>query len=145
MTNVCTTNITYTKNTAMPSKLNRMSRRQVGKKSKPHAIDDSPRVTFKLLYTEKALIVDYPASNKCLNHNSNKKKKKRNPILELNHLQSNDIPSQSSGIYIICCCCKEYLEYLVSNPDRSSLPLYKSVSYFHLLISSSSRLVDIYT
>lgn len=72
MTNVCTTNITYTKNTAMPSKLNRVSRRQVGKKSKPHAIDDSSRVAFELLYNEKVLTVDYPASNKCLNHNSKK-------------------------------------------------------------------------
>lgn len=107
MTNVCTTNITYTKNTAMPSKLNRVSRRQVGKKSKPHAIDDSSRVTFELLYTEKALIVDYPASNKCLNHNSNKKTKKRNPILEPNHLQPNDIPNQVVIKYIIYCCYKE--------------------------------------
>lgn len=77
MTNVCTTNITYTKNTAMPSKPTRVSRRQVEKKSKPHAIDDSSRVTLELIYTEKALIVDYPASNKSLNHNSKKKKKKK--------------------------------------------------------------------
>lgn len=79
MTNVCTTNITYTKNTAMPSKLNRVSRRQVGKKSKPHAIDDSSRVALELLYNEKVLTVDCPASNKCLNHNSKKEKKKETP------------------------------------------------------------------
>lgn len=75
MTNVCATNITYmyTENTAMPSKLTRVSRRQVGKKSKPHAIDDSSRVAFELLYNKKALAIDYqPANNKCLKNTTQK-------------------------------------------------------------------------